>query len=74
MLRGNAQGGFQGKLLSTAKRNTAPQVSILKYPTSDRSACELGGLSRAAYRYMPLPRDDEELLRVEVTGMAGHLR
>ena len=33
------------------------------YSISERSACSLVGLSRAAYRYMPLPRDDEEPLR-----------
>ena len=42
-----------------------------KYSTSERLACELVGLSRAAYRYMPLPRDDEEPLRAEVIRMAG---
>lgn len=42
-----------------------------KYSTSERLACELAGLSSAAYRYMPLPRDDEELLRAEVIRMAG---
>lgn len=44
---------------------------IQKYSTSERLACELVGLSRAAYRYMPLPRDDEEPLRAEVIRMAG---
>jgi putative transposase len=42
-----------------------------KYSTSERLACELVGLSRAAYRYMPLPRDDEEPLRAEVIRMAS---
>ena len=32
-----------------------------KYLTSERLVCELVGLSRAAYRYIPLPKDDEEL-------------
>ena len=41
-----------------------------KYSTSERLACELVGLSREAYRYMPLPRDDEEPLRAEVIRMA----
>ncbi|MBT8610193.1 transposase, partial [Polynucleobacter paneuropaeus] len=42
-----------------------------KYSTSERLACELVGLSRAAYRYMPLPRDDEGPLRAEVIRMAS---
>ena len=42
-----------------------------KYSTSERLACELVGLSRAAYRYMPLLRDDEGPLRAEVIRMAG---
>jgi len=42
-----------------------------KYSTSERLACELVGLSRAAYRYMPLPKDDEEPLRAEVIRMAS---
>jgi transposase InsO family protein len=42
-----------------------------KYLVSERTACGLVGLSRAAYRYMPLPKDDEEPLRVEVIRMAG---
>ena len=42
-----------------------------RYCISERTACSLVGLSRAAYRYMPLPRDDEEPLRAEVIRMAG---
>ena len=42
-----------------------------KYSTSERLACELVGPSRAAHRYMPLPRDDEEPLRAEVIRMAS---
>jgi len=42
-----------------------------RYYISERSACSLVGLSRAAYRYMPLPKDDEEPLRVEVIRMAS---
>ena len=42
-----------------------------KYSTSERLACGLVGLSRAAYRYMPLPKDDEEPLRAEVIRMAS---
>ena len=42
-----------------------------KYSTSERLACELVGLSRAAYRYLPLPRSDEGPLRAEVIRMAG---
>ena len=41
------------------------------YIISERTACSLVGLSRAAYRYMPLPRDDEEPLRAEVIRMAS---
>ncbi len=41
-----------------------------KYSTSECLACELAGLSRVAYRYMPLPRSDEEPLRAEVIRMA----
>ena len=42
-----------------------------QYNISERSACSLVGLSRAAYRYMPLPRDDEGPLRAEVIRMAS---
>ncbi len=42
-----------------------------KYSTSERLAYELVGLSRAAYRYMPSSRYDEEPLRAEVIRMAG---
>jgi putative transposase len=42
-----------------------------KYLVSERTACSLVGLSRAAYRYMPLPRDDETPLRTEVIRMAS---
>ena len=38
---------------------------------SERTACSLVGLSRAAYRYLPLPRDDGEPLRAEVIRMAS---
>ncbi|MEI8077966.1 MAG: IS3 family transposase [Betaproteobacteria bacterium] len=62
---------IKGKLLSPAKRKTAAQVLMNKYSTSERLACELVGLSRAAYRYMPLPKDDEEPLRAEVIRMAS---
>ena len=41
-----------------------------KYSTTERLASELVGLSRVAYRCMPLPRDDEETLRAEVIRMA----
>ena len=41
-----------------------------KYQISERSACSLVGLSRAAYRYMPLPRDDEASFRAEVVRLA----
>jgi hypothetical protein len=42
-----------------------------KYSTLERLACALVGLSRAAYHYLPLPRDDEEPLRAEVIRMAS---
>jgi putative transposase len=42
-----------------------------RYNVSERTACSLVGLSRAAYRYMPLPRDGEEPLRAEVIRMAS---
>jgi putative transposase len=41
------------------------------YKISERAACSLVGLSRAAYRYMPLLRDDEVPLRAEVIRMAS---
>ena len=43
-----------------------------KYLFSERAACSLIGLSRAAYRYMLLHKDDEEPLRAEVIRMARH--
>lgn len=42
-----------------------------RHHISERSDCSLVELSRAAYRYMPLPRSDEEPLRVEVIRMAS---
>ena len=41
-----------------------------KYQVSERSACSLVGLSRTAYRYTPLPRDDEEPFRAEIIRLA----
>jgi hypothetical protein len=41
-----------------------------QYKISERSAGSLVGLSKAVYRYIPLPRDDEEPLRTEVICMA----
>ena len=41
-----------------------------RYKISERSACSLVGLSRTAYRYMPLPRDDEEPFRAEIIRLA----
>ena len=38
---------------------------------SEWTTSSLVGLSRVAYRYMPLPRDDEVPLRVEVIRMAS---
>ena len=71
LARSHAQGIYEGKLLSPAKRKTAAQVLLQKPSTSEHLACELVGLSRAAYRYMPPPRDDEEPLRAEVIRMAS---
>ena len=42
-----------------------------KYLVSERTACGLVGLSRAAHRYIPLPKDDEDPLRAEVIRMAS---
>ena len=42
-----------------------------QHSISERTACSLVGLSRAAYRFMPLPKDDEESLRPEVICMAS---
>lgn len=42
-----------------------------KYLISERTACNLVGLSRTAYCYMPTPKDDEESLRAEVIHMAS---
>ena len=42
-----------------------------KYLVSKRTACSLVGLSRAAYHYMPPPRDDEEPLRAELIRVAS---
>jgi len=41
-----------------------------RYRISERAACSLVGLSRAAYRYMPLPRDDEAPFKAEVVRLA----
>jgi hypothetical protein len=70
-MRGGAQGSYEGNLLSPAKDKTAAQVLMQKYSTSDSLACELAGLSRAAYLCMSLPRDDEKPLRAEVISMAA---
>ena len=42
-----------------------------QYKVSERTTYSLVGLSRAAYSYMPLPRNDEEPLRAEVIRMAS---
>jgi putative transposase len=42
-----------------------------RHSISERTACSLVGLSRAANYYILLPRDDEELLRAEVFRMAS---
>jgi len=41
-----------------------------KFRVSERTACGLVGLSRTAFRYMPLPRDDEGPFRGEVVRLA----
>jgi len=41
-----------------------------KYQISEWSACSLVGLSRTAFRYMPIPRDDEEPFRAEIIRLA----
>jgi transposase InsO family protein len=43
---------------------------IERYQTSERNACVLVGLSRTAWRYQPLPRDEETPLRAEVIRLA----
>ncbi|MBU3606989.1 IS3 family transposase [Polynucleobacter nymphae] len=62
---------IKGKLLSPTRRKNAAQLLMDQHSISERTACSLVGLSRAAYRYMPLPRDDEEPLRAEVIRMAS---
>lgn len=42
-----------------------------KYRISERTACSFVRLSRAAYRYMPLPWDDEAPLREKFIEMAS---
>jgi len=58
--RSHASRGPQGKLLSPTKRKNAAQLLMSKFRVSERTACGLVGLSRTAFRYMPLPRDDED--------------
>ena len=41
-----------------------------KFQVSERTACGLVGLSRTAFRYMPLPRYDEGAFRAEVVRLA----
>ena len=41
-----------------------------QYKISERTACSLVGLSRAAYRYIPLPKDAEAPFRTEVVRLA----
>ncbi|WP_143070215.1 IS3 family transposase [Polynucleobacter asymbioticus] len=62
---------IKGKLLSPTRRKSAAQLLMDRYNISERTACSLVGLSRTAYRYMPLPKDDEEPLRAEVIRMAS---
>jgi hypothetical protein len=42
-----------------------------KYHISERSACGLVGLSRTTWRHLPIPRDDETLMRAEVIRLAS---
>ena len=42
-----------------------------KFTVSERLACSLVGLSRTAWRHMPLPRDDEEPFKAEVIRLAS---
>ena len=56
--------------MSPAKRKNAAQLLMDRYSISERAACSLVGLSRATYRYMPLPRDDEAPFRAEVVRLA----
>ena len=41
-----------------------------RYCVSERFACNLVGLSRSAYRYLPLPRSDKDPLRAEIVRLA----
>ena len=41
-----------------------------QFRVSQRRACSILGVSRSAYRYEALPRDDEEPLRAEVIRLA----
>lgn len=43
-----------------------------RYNISERTASSLVGLARVAYRYMPLPKSDEEPLRTEVIRMVSN--
>lgn len=67
----SADGGLMLKevvrgLLSPARRKAAAKMLMERYCTSERKACALVGLSRTAWRYMPLARDDEAPFRAEV--------
>ena len=43
---------------------------VEQFRVSQRRACSILGVSRSAYRYEALPRDDEERLRAEVIRLA----
>jgi putative transposase len=43
---------------------------IERYRASERKACDLVGLSRTAWRYQPLVRDDEAPFRAEIIRLA----
>jgi transposase InsO family protein len=43
---------------------------IERYRASERKACDLVGLSRTAWRYQPLVRDDEAQFRAEIIRLA----
>lgn len=61
------------KLLYPTRRKNAARLLNDQHLVSERTGYILVGLglSRTVYRYLPLPRDDEEQLRAEVILMAS---
>ena len=59
-----------GSPCGTRRKNLA-QLLMDQYLVSELTTCSFAGLSRTAYRYLPLPRDDEAPLRAEVIRMAS---